>query len=143
MSMINSLDISTVVLNGITLVGWAEDEDALSLPDSVELAYVQRGADGLMAVGGASERGGEVTIKLLSSSPSVQKLQGFVLTQRTGAYVTWNGIITYNNGSKIGLINGVLKKAPFGFTLGKGAPKNMEYVFEFSNIEFETITGQF
>lgn len=143
MAIYRSLDLSSVILNGITIEGWSEDEDALTMPDSIELAVIKKGADGLMVAGRTAEKGGEVTLKLLANSSTVQALQAIVLAEKNGAAVNFSGVITYNDGSIATLDKGVLKNAPNGYTLGKGAPGTMSYVFEFQVIDFETITGSF
>ena len=142
-SMIRSLEGSKVILNGITCQGWSQDEDALTLPEAFERYITMKGADGLMVSGTTGEKGGEVTFKFLANSPTVQILQGFVLAEKNGAYIEWNGIVKYSDNSIVTLAKGVMKKAPLGYTLGKGAPKTMSYVFEFSRIDFETISGSF
>ena len=141
--MVRSLEGSKVILNGITCQGWSQDEDALTLPDAFERYITQTGADGLKVSGTTGEKGGEVTFKFLANSPTVQILQGFVLAEKNGAYIEWNGIIKYNDNSIVTLSKGVMKKAPLGYTLGKGAPKTMSYVFEFQVIDFEVISGSF
>lgn len=143
MSLVQALDLSAVVLNGVTITGWSQDEDALTLPDASELYKIERGADGKMIGGRTGEDGGQVTLKLLANSPSVAVLQGFRLAEENGAVVAWNGIIKYNNGSINTLLNGLMTTAPKGNTLGKGVPKVMSYIFEFESIIFETITGDF
>ena len=143
MSMLRALDLSSVILNGITFTGWSQDEDALTLPDAAELSVFQKGADGLMVAGRTGEKGGEVTFKLLANSPTVQPLQTFILAEKNGAFVEWNGIIKYSDNSIVTLAKGIMKKVPLGYTLGKGTPKTMSYVFEFQNIDFSTITGSF
>jgi hypothetical protein len=142
-SQFRSLEASKVVLNGITFEGWSQDEDALTLPDAFERYAKQTGADGLKVYGTTGEKGGEVTIKLLANSPTVQILQGFVLAEKNGAFIEWNGIVKYNDNSIATLAKGVMTKMPLGLTLGKGAPKTMTYVFEFQNIDYETISGAF
>ena len=142
-SMVRSLEGSKVILNGITCQGWSQDEDALTLPEAFERYITQTGADGLKVSGTTGEKGGEVIFKFLPNSPTVQILQGFVLAEKNGAYIEWNGIIKYNDNSIVTLNKGVMKKAPLGYTLGKGAPKTMSYVFEFQVIDFEVISGSF
>ncbi len=142
-SMVRSLEGSKVILNGITFEGWSQDEDALTLPDAFEQYVTQKGADGLMVSGTTGEKGGVVIFKLLANSPTVQILQGFVLAEKNGAFIEWNGIIKYNDNSIVTLAKGVRKKSPLGYTPGKGAPKVMTYAFEFQVIDFETISGAF
>jgi hypothetical protein len=141
--MVRSLEGSKVIINGITVEGWADDEEVLILPEAYERYIVNKGADGLQVAGSTGEKGGEVTFKLLANSPTVQIFQGFVLAEKNGASIEWNGIVNYSDGSVVAMVKGVMKKAPLGYTLGKGAPKNMEYVFEFQNLDFETISGKF
>ena len=143
MAIYRALDLSSVILNGITLEGWSEDEDALTMPDAMELAVIKKGADGLMVAGRTGEKGGEVTLKFVANSSSVQTLSAIVLAEKNGAALNFSGIINFNDGSVVTLDKGVLKTAPNGYTLGKGAPKTMSYVFEFQVIDFETITGDF
>jgi hypothetical protein len=143
MSMMRALDLSSVTLNGHTFSGWSGDEDALTLPDSSELAMFVKGADGKIIAGRTGERGGEVSIKLLANSPSVQFMQTAVLALKNGASIQWEGLIKYNDNSLATLIKGILIKAPLGLTLGKGVAKTMTYVFEFELIDYETITGDF
>jgi len=143
MAIYRALDLSTVILNGITFSGWSQDEDALTLPDASTFSVFEKGADGLMVAGRTGEKGGEVTFKLLANSPTVQALQAIVLAEKNGASVEFSGIVNYNDGSVVTLDRGIIKTAPNGYTLGKGAPKVMSYVFEFQVIDFETITGDF
>lgn len=143
MSQYRSLDLSSVILSGITLTGWSDAEDALTLPDAMELSVFKKGADGLLVAGRTGEKGGEVTFKFNANSPSVQTLSNIVLALKNGASVTFSGIINFSDGSIVTLDKGILKTAPNGYTLGKGTPKDMVYVFEFQVIDFETVTGDF
>lgn len=143
MSQFRALDLSTVILNGITFSGWSQDEDALTMPDAFVLAITETGADGLLVAGRTGAKGGEVTFKLLANSPTVQELQAIVLAEKNGGSVQFSGIVDFSDGSVATLDKGVLKTAPNGYTIGKGVPKVMSYVMEFQVIDFETITGDF
>ncbi len=72
MAIYRALDLSSVILNGITIEGWSEDEDALTMPDAIEIAVIKKGADGLMVAGRTAEKGGEVTLKLLAIRTRVE-----------------------------------------------------------------------
>ena len=140
MHFLKTLDFSYVILNGHTITGWSEDEAALTLPDSIEYATVKFGADGHMGASGTSVRGGEMTIKLLPESPSVQFLQNILLAQKHSGYMKFTGTIRFNDDSLITLGNGIITKGPMGFNLGKGAAASMVYTFAFGVMDFEMIT---
>lgn len=143
MQTISNIDYTKVVVNGITIEGWSEDEDALSLPQDTTHYDIKTGADGAMVAGATNTKGGEVTFKLLPNSNSIPKLQALVLAIQNGASITFNGTVRYNDGSIAGLQNGVLLKSPSGYQQGKGGVGTMVYVFHFQNIIFETLTAKF
>ena len=132
--MFISLEGTTFILNGHVVEGWSEATDALSLPD-IELAQVQRGADGKMVASSTGNKGGEVQIKLLANSPSCQFLMQQMAQIMRGARVVWEGSIhNAQAGFSVTLGRGVLMTAPAGQTMGKGDVPERVFVFEFETV---------
>ena len=132
--MFISLEGTTVILNGHVVGGWSEATDALTLPE-IELAQVQRGADGKMVASSTGNKGGEVQIKLLANSPSTQFLEQQVAQIMRGAAVVWDGSIrNAQAGFGVTLGRGVLMTAPAGQTMGKGEVAERVFAFEFETV---------
>ena len=132
--MFVSLEHATVTLNGHVCQGWADDTEALVLPD-IDLTNVTTGADGLLAASSTGMRGGEIELKFQPQSPSVQ----FFGTQLThylrGNPIEFNGsIVNQTMGQAIQLSNGVFRRGPLGQSLGNGDPVAQVYVIHFQLI---------
>ena len=129
-----------VTLNGHQVEGWSQDEDALTMPDEVELATVTRGGDGQMFGASTAEIGGPITIKLLPTSPSTKFFLRQVERIRTNSAPNdWSG--TVENvvlGYSVSLDGGILVRAPYGHTVGKGAAATRMFT-----IEFETVSPNY
>ena len=130
-----SLHETKVMLNGHEVQGWSEDSGALTLPDAFEFATVRRGATGDMAVFSTGDRGGQVSLSLLPTSPSVPFFMKQLSAIREGKRVIWKGSVEYTpTGARVDLTRGILMSGPLGFTMGKGDAGNMTFTWEFEDI---------
>lgn len=135
MSTILSIESISVILNGHTVEGWSDDNDALSLPEGIELANVTRGADGRMVGATTGNKGGQVRIKLQANSPSTKFFMGKLTEQIRGAVITYNGTVVDSRlGTSVRLYRGVMMSGPMGQTIGKGSAPNREFIFEFESV---------
>ena len=124
-----------VRLNGHTFVGFADEDDAIDLPE-IELAEIVRGMDGTMYSTSTGNKGGEVMLKFLPSSPSVVFMQNQAVAIQRGAVVNWNGEIrNIRQNYAVRLEGGVLTKYPAGHTMGKANVESMIYTWEFELIK--------
>ena len=136
-----SLEHVSVTLGGHLVRGFADEDDALMLPDAVSFFEVSRGADGSMEVMRNGVKGGELQLKLQPSSPSVQFFMNQVSLQMgdqgsSGTIVSWQGeVIDSRNGAKVTLSDGVLTEAPLGQTYGAGAAATMVFKWQFEIIK--------
>lgn len=138
-----SLEGSSFILNGHTVVGWSDDADALSMPN-VDLANVTRGAGGTMVSTSTGEKGGPVIIKLLPNSPSAVFFMNALAAQQNGASVKWAGVYRDPlNGVVVAVAGGVLTNGPLGQTMGKGETANREFTFEFERITPDYLAANF
>ena len=135
MSLFASIEHTRFELNGHRVQGWSEDGDSLMMPD-VELATIQRGADGKMMAISTANRGGPITIKLLPNSLSTKFfMQQAAVLQRGGRVVFSGSIVNQQTGVSVHeLRNGVMTTWPLGQTQGKGEAAAREFVFEFETI---------
>ena len=123
-------------VNNHTVTGWSDDADALTMPDEFEIMNTRFGAGGDLAAFRTGMRGGDVTIKLLPTSPSVvhfmRRLQ-FVL--RPENYLRFDGRVTDNtNDFYFDLEDGVMVASPLGVTIGSGDAANRMFRFSFARI---------
>jgi len=136
MSQIN-IEAVDLTLNGHLIQGLSDDTDAVTMPD-IELTTVRRGANGELLSFRTGNRGGEVMIKLLPSSPTHAFLQRQVAQiNNPDDPARVNGALGINdvlNGIQVSCRRGVLKTAPFGQTYGQGEAANREYTFDFEEI---------
>ena len=136
--MFFSLEHTIVQINGHNCGGWADEDDALMMPD-VELAQVVRGADGQMLATSTGNRGGQISLKFLANSKSNQFFMEQAVRIKQGAVVNFSGTINNpQSGVSVQLDNGVMVQAPLGQTQGRSAAASREFVFE-----FETITPNY
>lgn len=139
-----SLEVSQVVIDGITFTGFSDDDDAISLPGEVESMNVKVGADGTRTYNLTSKaKGGEVSFKLSHKSPTVKLLQVKIIAQQNGVVAPSNGLITYSDGSKLIMSDGRLIKHPAAWSLGTSGGSTMVYVYDFSSLIFDTVSGAF
>jgi len=143
MSIAINLTGTTVVIDGHTVTGWSDDADALMMPDEVELAQVQRGADGLMVASLTGIRGGEVQLKLLASSESAQFFGRLVTHMLNGGWRESSGTIRYANGVVTHLERGILTTAPLALTAGQGSVATRIFRFEFERIITNYDSGRY
>ncbi len=119
-----------LILNGVRITGFSDDDPPVELPD-IELAEETFGQDGTMYVRGTAKQGGEVMVKLLPTSPQTKWLMRKHAEIQSGARVEWEG--TYGDPTlnyKTLLRGGVLKSAPPGISPGK----NAEFTFVFEQL---------
>lgn len=125
---------TTVIINGHTVSGWSSDSDALMMPSDVELAQVERGADGKMIASRTGNLGGTVQFKLLANSPSTQFFAQQASHIQRGGMVEFNGSVRYSSGMVTRMERGVMTKAPLGQTLGSGPAPARVFEFEFEQV---------
>ena len=129
-----SLHDTVVRLNGHTVGGWAKQADALMFPD-IDIAQYEIGPDGLMVVSATGIRGGEVTLKLQSNSPSRAFMQQQFEQQKNGAEIEWTGTVSNaRTGETTRLERGAMIKGPAAQTLGDGVAPAREFVIVFESI---------
>ena len=130
----------------INITGWSDDNDALTMPDEFEIMNTRFGAGGELAAFRTGLRGGDVTIKLLPTSPTVKSLMIRLTEVHRGVMMEWTGKIrdTVNNFS-YDLTDGVMKSGPLGMTLGSGDAANRMFVFSFASIvpDWDTAKGAY
>ena len=131
---------SSLTLNGTEIVEYSDAEDGISFPDR-ELTAHKTGATGKKNVGFTGERGGQVTIKLLSNSKSIPFFKGIDNATVLGSLIKLEGFLQYSNGSTCTMTNGTLVKCPAGQTLGRGVSKDHEAIIHFETIIHEALTG--
>lgn len=128
----------TFTLNDQRIEGWADEDDALTIP-SITLANVTRGADGKLQASTTGNLGGPVEVKLLATSASVKYMSGYVSHVQNGGRVVFQGVLTdHSNGTVTTMTNGVLTDVMPGPSLGGGAASTVTYT-----IEFETIIANY
>ena len=140
-----NIEGTTIQLNGHEVKGLSEDADALTMPDSFELATVRRGATGDMAVFSTGDRGGQVAIKLLPHSESLPFFMQQMAVLRGGGVVVWDGEITNTQAQwSFRLRRGVLVSGPLGQTMGKSDVANQTFTWEFEDIipSYEKVQSQ-
>ena len=126
----------------IEVTGWSDDADALLMPDEFEIMNTRFGASGDLSAFRTGMRGGDVTIKLLPTSPTVihlMKCVAFIIVQNESGtpdnVLTWDGSVTdHANKYKYALRDGVLVAAPLGVTIGSGDAANRMFRFSFPQI---------
>ena len=131
-----SLHETIFMINEHKVEGWSEDAGALTLPDAFEFATVKRGATGDMVAFSTGDRGGQVSLSLLPTSPSVVFLMKLVNEiHKNRKRVIWEGSVEYTpTGARVDLTRGILMSGPLGFTMGKGDVGNMTFTWEFEDI---------
>ena len=132
--MFVSLEHSVTTINGHVLEGWADDQEALMIPD-IDLTNVSIGADGLLAASSTGQRGGAIEFKFQPHSPSVQFFGTQLVRYLRGAPVIFQGsIVDQAMGVSIRLDSGVLQTGPLGQSRGNKAPKSQVYKIFFQLI---------
>jgi len=128
------LSVTSVVINGVTITGFSEDADAVTIPE-IEVAAPVYGADGKMLVVGTGTKGGLVTLKLLASSPSIAFLTPLSQLSQVGAGVILEGFIrSTTQSSSCSLQNGYFTKFVPYPTQGKGSVSAITYEMAFEII---------
>ena len=129
-----SIEHTAVVINGHTVQGWAAQADALMMPD-IELAVVERGADGGMIASRTGVKGGPVRLKLLANSPSTAFFMSQAQIIAGGGVVVFEGSIANAEvGYSHRLERGVMTTYPAGQTLGNAVAPPREFVIDFERI---------
>ena len=136
---ISNLQATTIILNGVPITGFSDDSDAVSFSDDGDIIDKKQGADGKMWFGFTGKTGGDVMLKLAPNSDSLIFLNGLYQGIKTGNIVEVNGTIIYEGGSSCVMIQGIMSKAPNGFTQGAGVAANMEYTISFEKILFDIV----
>lgn len=137
-----SIEHLIVTIGGHTIDGWANETDALMVPD-LELFNITRGATGEMLAVRNGNKGGEVTIKLQPHSPSAIYFIRQIANILNGSYVLFNGSIEDTlMGYTTSLRNGVLATGASGHTYGQGEVANREFTFNFERIVPDYDTAQ-
>lgn len=73
-----------VLVNGVPLTGWADGDDVIKIVRRNDGAMDKVGADGKMAVAISADKSGEITFKLMATSPSNKYLNGLCALQQGG-----------------------------------------------------------
>ena len=134
MSLHFSAEHTTLILNDHRVVGFSADADAISFPD-LELAQVERGADGLMVVSSTGNKGGQFIIKLMPNSPSTQFFMQQITQIQRGAAIEFGGTINNEVVRVSGRLDrGAIITGPAGQTIGKGSAAAREFIFEFETL---------
>ena len=134
MQLINMKD-TVIEFNGHEVKDLSEDADALTMPDSFELASVRRGATGDMVAFSMGDRGGPVAIKLLPHSRSLPFFMQQLAVLRDGGIVIWDGEVKNPRaGWSFKLERGVMISGPLGHTMGRNDVANQTFTFEFEDI---------
>jgi len=140
MSELSLID-GELIINGHTVVGFADGENALDFPN-VDISAIRRGADGTTVTGSTGNFGGALTLILLQNSPSFKFLMGLVQSRKFGAAVNLSGFYRHEvGGFTLTLLRGTITNAPTGPTLGAGAPPGKTFTLEFGRIDNDYILG--
>lgn len=78
---------TTLIINGVTIEGFDEGDDVISMERLNDSASHKTGADGEMNVSLVTKRDGTITFRLMQSSDSNAYLSGLVGVQENGAFV--------------------------------------------------------
>ena len=128
-----------LILNGERITGFADEEPAVDLPN-IALSKTKRGPDGTMFVMGTGAKGGEVTVKLLPTSPSVKTFMRAHAEIQQGARIDFEGSFSDDElGFSMLLRGGVLVEAPPGIT----PDMNPHFKFDFEEAVPEFDGAQF
>ena len=125
---------SVLTINNHEVGGYADEDGALSLPDS-ELYNVRRGPTGETVYSYNGMRGGELELRLLPTSPSAVFFIRMGQQIKNGSRIRVDG--DYSNlslGYSVKFRNGVLKSLPPGPTLGSTGAGNLTFMFDFESI---------
>ena len=119
----------------IEVTGWSDDADALTMPDEFEIMNTRYGAGGELAAFRTGLKGGDITIKLLPTSPTVKAFMLRLTDIHGGAQMEWSGYIEDTvNDFNFTLEDGVMVAGPLGMTLGSGDAANRMFRFSFARI---------
>lgn len=127
---------SILILNGVRITGFSDDDNPVEFDES-ELATVKFGQDGTLYANATGKQGGEMTVKLLPSSPSTKWLMRHAARIKAGAVIYWNG--SYGDPSlnyKATLRGGIMTKPPNAIVPGT----DPSFMFTFEEIipDFDT-----
>lgn len=120
----------TLILNNKRVVGLADDDSPVKLPD-VESAKAVYGQDGTMYTHTTGMQGGEVSVMLLPTSRTAKEWLRDYARQLAGAVIVWRGSYGDNNlGYSTELLGGLMTKAPVGITPGS----ILTFMFQFEQL---------
>ena len=136
----SSEDVS-MILNGHEVQGLSED--GITMPDAVDATTVRLGArPGDKAFFRTAEKGGEVSISLLPTSPSLPFFMQQAMVHHNGGVVVWNGtIVERRRNITHTMRNGMFVQYPAGITAGAEAA-NRAFVFNFAELESDYSTAR-
>ena len=123
-------------LNGIPIVSWSDDADALMFPGDATFNNYRKGATGLLAFFSSSERrGGLVQVKLLPTGVEIAPLMQQVDRWRSNDILNWEGTVTdRSTQASAQLLRGQMHKAPKFWTYGDDSVANMIFQVMFTDI---------
>jgi hypothetical protein len=75
---------NTVLINGVPVTQWSEDNDAMKIERAEDSVKSKVGVDGKMAIAINANKSGKLTIKLMQTSPMNKVLEGFLHLQEDG-----------------------------------------------------------
>ena len=124
---------------------FSEAEDAIMMPEDVQLVNSVTGATGKKFFSGTAEQGGEVTLKFLPVSDDVKWLFNHAMQVMDNDILnSWSGsIVAPDHGFDHVLTNGALSKTPLGLTFGKGATNRPQWTWDFERIAPNYANAQF
>ena len=131
----NSMSNLEVIIGGIRVEGWSADSDAYMPPQELDAVGVKVGGDGTHERHRKPEYGGELVIKLLSSSPTVGKFMTQIQRQENGDDVDWDGHgRNLNTNAATEYRNGAAIKWPLGEQFGAEEVSTMVFTFDYETI---------
>ena len=128
-----SVEHTVVTLNGTPIQGWANEADAIMMPD-IEAATATVGPDGLKCFCTTGEKGGAVSFKLQPNSAGAQFLGVQAARLQARRVVIFNGVIrNHSTGYVSTLSDGALITYPSGISFGTEV-NPLIYVINFERI---------
>ena len=127
---------TTVTIGGRVITGWAPVAEALQIPDRTYGTEVQ-GPTGEVTYSTTGAIGGPVKLTLLPTSDDAHYFMDEFQAQIAAPRILWQGSVRYNDTREsVSFIDGYLKMAPAGHSLGNADPKNVEITFFFKDIQY-------
>ena len=126
----------TLTINGHEVEGYASD-NALEMPDEMEMVTSETGADGQHKRVATAERGGQVSVYLFYNSRSALHFEQLAVERETAEQreeIT-GSFQDHSTGRSYSLQKGELMMAPRGVTFSSGSVNDRKFTFDFEVIE--------